>query len=135
MILIANVLPNLETVKIFLKPFFKKRRFRTPFDSQHVKASQMLAKSPWEGLYKVFLSFSVRLIWKMLPLELGEILGVFIKTLTADGKYPVQGCESLQLRIQMQLSPKQKAFLSFLFHFWNLDQILNTLKKKDDCHS
>ena len=45
MILIANVLPNLETVKILLKPLFKKRRFRTPFDSQHVKASQMLSTS------------------------------------------------------------------------------------------
>ena len=30
----------------------------------------------------------------------------------------------------MQLSPKQKAFLNFLLHFWNLHQILKTLKKK-----
>ena len=42
----------------------------------------------------------------MCPRELGQILGVFVNTLTADGKYPVQGCKNLQLRIQMQLSEK-----------------------------
>ena len=30
----------------------------------------------------------------------------------------------------MQLSLKQKAFSDILFHFWNLNQILNILKKK-----
>ena len=29
----------------------------------------------------------------------------------------------------MQLSQKQKVFLSFLLHFWNLDYILNILIK------
>ena len=43
----------------------------------------------------------------MSPLVLGKILAVFVNTLTADGKYPVQGCENLQLPIQMQLSEKQ----------------------------
>ena len=42
----------------------------------------------------------------MSPLGLGEILQVFVNTLTADGKYPVQDCENLQLPIQMQLSQK-----------------------------
>ena len=66
----------------------------------------------------------------MSPLVLGEILGVFVNTLTADGKYPVQDCENLQLAIQMQLSQKQKTFSPFLFHFWNPDQILNIFEKK-----
>ena len=56
---------------------------------------------------------------------------MFVNTLTANGKYPVQGCENLQLPIQMQLSGKQKKFfLYFLFHFMNLHEILNILKKK-----
>ena len=42
----------------------------------------------------------------MSPLGLGEILQVFVNTLTPDGKYPVQDCENLQLPIQMQLSQK-----------------------------
>ena len=46
MIVIANVFPKLETVKILLRPLPKKRNSRTRFDSQHVKASQIHAKSP-----------------------------------------------------------------------------------------
>ena len=38
----------------------------------------------------------------MSPLVLGEILGLFAKTLTVDGKYTVQVCEKLQLPFQMQ---------------------------------
>ena len=66
----------------------------------------------------------------MSPLVLDEILGVLVNTLTANGKYLVQDCENLRLPIQMQLSQKRKSFLNFLFHFWNLNQILNILKKK-----
>ena len=61
---------------------------------------------------------------------LGEIGGVFLKTLTSDGKYPVQGSGNLQLRIEIQLSEKKKKLSDFLFHFWNLHQISNILKKK-----
>ena len=46
MIVIANIFPKLGTVKILLSPLSKKRRFSTRFDSQHVKASQTVAKSP-----------------------------------------------------------------------------------------
>ena len=53
----------------------------------------------------------------MSPLVLGEILGVFVKSLTADGKYPVQGCENLQLPIQMQLFEKRKTFFQFFILF------------------
>ena len=62
----------------------------------------------------------------MSPLVLGEILGIFFETLTADGKYPVQGFQNLQFPIKMQLF--EKLFLKFLFHFWILHQILNILK-------
>ena len=50
---VANVFPKLKTGKNLLGPFSKKRRFRTRFDSQHVKASQILAKSPWKRFYHV----------------------------------------------------------------------------------
>ena len=43
MILIANGYPKLGTVIILLRPLSKKRRFRTRFDSQHVKVSQIRA--------------------------------------------------------------------------------------------
>ena len=109
-VVIANLFPKLQSVKIFVRKRSKEHRLRTGFGSQHVKASQMLVKSRWERFYHVFSSFSTNLIWKISPLVLGEILGVFFNTLTVDDKYPVQGCENLQLPIQMQLPEKRKGF-------------------------
>ena len=40
MTLIANVFPNLRTVNNVVRKMSKKRRLRTPFNSQHVKESQ-----------------------------------------------------------------------------------------------
>ena len=37
----------------------------------------------------------------MCPLVLREILGVYINTMTANVKYPLQDCENMQLPIQM----------------------------------
>ena len=42
---------------------------------------------------------------------------MFVNTLNADGKCPVQYCENLQLPIQTQLSEKQKTFSEFFFPF------------------
>ena len=53
----------------------------------------------------------------MSPLVISEILEVFVNTLTADDKYPVQDCENLQLLIQMQLSEKRKTFSEFFVPF------------------
>ena len=65
----------------------------------------------------------------MSPLVLRGISEVFVNTLTANGKYPVQYCKNLQLPIQVQLSDNWKTFLNFLFYFWNQHNILNILKK------
>ena len=46
MIVIVNLFPKLTTVKILVTSTSKKRRFRTCFDSEHVKVSQILPKSP-----------------------------------------------------------------------------------------
>ena len=51
---IANVFLKLETVKNFVRPFSKKHRFETRFDSQHVKVSRIFEKCPWEHFYHVF---------------------------------------------------------------------------------
>ena len=94
MIVTANVFQKLQNVQHLLSSLSKKRRFRTRFDSQHVKAFQILVISPWECFYHVFPSFSGKLIWKMSPLVLHEILRVFVNRLTADDKYPDQDCEN-----------------------------------------
>ena len=67
----------------------------------------------------------------MSPLVLGEFLAVFANTLTADGKYPVQDCENLQLPIQMQLSEKPKSFSEFFFPFLESRSNFKHFEKKD----
>ena len=64
----------------------------------------------------------------------GEMLGLSVNTLTSDGKYPVQGCENLQLPIQMQLSEKQKNFSQFFVPFLESSSNLKHFEKKVDCH-
>ena len=106
MIVIANVFAKLQTVKILLRSLSEKHPFRTRLDSQHVKTFQIIAKSPWQDFCHVFSSFLRKLICKMSPLVLGEIFGVSINEVTADGKYFVQDCDNLPLPNEMQLSGK-----------------------------
>ena len=46
MILIANVFPKLQTMKILVRPLSKKPHFRRRFDSQRVETSEIVVKSP-----------------------------------------------------------------------------------------
>ena len=71
----------------------------------------------------------------MSPLVLGNILGEFVHTLTANGKYPVQDCENFQLPIQMQLFKKRKTFSQFLVPFLESTVNFTHFEKTDDCHS
>ena len=61
---------------------------------------------------------------------LGETLRMFVDTLSADAKYPVEYYESFRLPIEMQLSEKRKNFSNLLLHFSNLHQMSNILRKK-----
>ena len=64
-------------------------------------------------------------------LVLGEILEVFVKTLTSDGKYPVQNFDNLHHPIQMQRRPFSQVFVSFLDSISNFEHF----ERKDDRHS
>ena len=61
-----------------------------------------------------------------------KILGVFVNTLTVNGKHYLLNRDNLTQPIQMQLSQKQKTFSEFFFAF--LKSILNFkhLPEKDD---
>ena len=131
MIVAPNVFPRVETVKILVRSLCKKRRFRTRFESQHVKASQKLAKSPWEPFCHVVSSFSENLIPKISPLILLEVLAVFVNRLTANGKYPVQDSGNFQLPIQMQWSQKRNIYVPFLQSTSNFKHF----EKNDGCHN
>ena len=54
MIVIATLFRKLQTVKDLVRPLFKKHRFRTPLDSQHVKGSQTFVKSAREHFHHIF---------------------------------------------------------------------------------
>ena len=71
----------------------------------------------------------------MSPLVLGEILGVFVNTLTADGKYRVQYCQNLQLPIQNQLCGKRTTFSEFFVSFVESTLNFKHFEEKDDRHS
>ena len=94
MIVIANVFPKLKSVKDWVRSLSKKRCFRTPFGSHHVKVSQTCVKSSWEHLYHIFSSLQEKLIWKISLSVICEIIGAFVDTLTVNDKYPVRNCEN-----------------------------------------
>ena len=56
MIFIAIAFPKLQTVKHLVRPLFKKRCFRTPFESQHVKGYKTFLKSARERFYHIISS-------------------------------------------------------------------------------
>ena len=78
---------------------------------------------------------SACMIWKMSPLVSSEILGVFVNTLTAEGKYPVQDWVNLPLLIQMQLSDNWKIFSEFFVPFLESTSNFKHFQKKDGGHS
>ena len=102
-IVIANVFLELQTVKDLVRPLSKNHRFRTSFDSQHVKGSETIKKSARQKFFHIFSAFWGGLIRKISPLLNFEIIGVFVNTLTADYKYRVPDSGNLPLSVQMQL--------------------------------
>ena len=129
MIVIANVLLKLQTVNILVRPLNKKCRLGTLFYSEHVKASLKPCEMSMRALQSCFSSFSGKLIWKIPPLVLCETLGLSVSTLTSDGKYPVQGCENLQLQFECNYLKNEKLFWLFcsIFGFYIK---FGTLRKK-----
>ena len=130
MMVIANVLPKLQTVDILVRPLSEKSRFRTRFDIQHVKAFQIFAKSPWEQFYLVFSSFWGKLIWKMSPLLSDKILGFLFTYWLAKANILFRVLRICNSEMKCNYLKEEKPFLDFLLHFLNLHQILNTLKEK-----
>ena len=105
------------------------RRF---FDKQHVKPAQTLLKSASQHLYHIHWSLRSQLSWEKSPLLTCRTLGLLVKKLAADDKYPVLNRDNLTIPIQMQLSRKQNTFSEFFTAFlkskWNFEHF----DKKDD---
>ena len=77
----------------------------------------------------------MELIWKTFRLLICQILGVFVNTLTATGKYLVRDFENFPPPTQMQLSEKQKKNFQFFIPFHKSSSNFKHFEKKDDRYS
>ena len=134
-IVIANVFPKLATVQGLDTPLTIQQRLKTFFDSQHVKRFQTLVKSSWNDFYHIFLALWAKMTRKISAWLKFAIIGLFINTWFDDYKFPVPVCENLLFPIQIQLSPKQKAFSWFFIPFMEYRSKFEHFQKKEDRHS
>ena len=88
----------------------RKFRLRGPFQKQHGKRAKALFKSASQHLYHIDRSLPRKLSWKKSLLVTCEILGLLLKILATDEKYPVLNRDNLTIPIQMELYQKQKTF-------------------------
>ena len=95
----------------------KKSSFRGCFDKQYGKCPQTLLKSASQRLYHIHLSLESKLCSKKSLLLTCQILGLLVKTLAANEKYPLLKRDNLTIPIQMQLSQKEETFSLFSLAF------------------
>ena len=103
----------------------KKSGFRGPFNKQHRKRAQALLKSASVDLYPIVWSLKCQLCWKKSLLLTCQILGLLVKALAANKKYPLLKRDHLTIPIQMQLSQKEETSslfsAAFLKSTWNFE--------------
>ena len=68
----------------------------------------------------------------MSALVTSEIFRLFVNTLTPDDKYSRRNMQIFRQQLQTPLSKKRRTFFNFLLHFWNVHEIENILKKKEE---
>ena len=77
-----------------------------------------------------------KLSWKKSALVRSKILGLFVKTLTAEYTYSRRNMQTFTQHIQAPLSFKTKDFfLDFLLPIWNLHEMEKSFQKKGESSS
>ena len=114
--------------KTWLDKSLKSLVSEDPSTSKHGKRAEALLKSERHHLYSIYWSLWNQFRWKRCLLVICKILGLFVNTLTAEDKFSLLNRDNLQE--QLRCKYWKKAFLNFLFHFRNLDSILNINKKR-----
>ena len=104
--------------------------FRTSFASERVNGFQTLLTLARHPYYPLFSSIRGKLSCKKSSSVWYEILRLFPNALTADDKYSVSNMQDLPQHIQTLLSQRQKTFLDYFYHFWNVHEIYTIFKKK-----
>ena len=113
----------------------KKSRFRGCFDKQYGKRAQTMLKSASQHLYHIQWSLAKKFVSKKSLLLTFQILGLLVKTLASDEKYPVLNRDNLSIPIQFQLSEKEKPYSQSVAAFLKYRLNFQYFEKKDDPHS
>ena len=109
----------------------KKYGFRRPLNKRYHKRFQTLLKTEGQHLYHHYWWLWRLLNWKKSVLVICKILGLFVNTLTAADKNALPNLDNFNvINSDAIIKETKKLLLIFLLHFWNLDQILKTLKKR-----
>ena len=112
----------------------KKANFRGCFDEQYGKCAQTLLKSSSQHLYHIHWSLATKLYLKKSLLLTCQILRLLVNTLAADGNYLVLNRDNLTIPVQMQFSPKQKAFSQCFAAFLKITLNFKHFEWKYDSH-
>ena len=131
----AFLCPVLRTAKDVVKEVSKKSQFRKPFGKRHGTRSQRLMKSEDQHLYHISWLLLTQLSRKKSLLVICKILGLFVNTFTADGKYSLLRRDNLASSTYMQFSQKQKIFSEFFSAFLKCRLTFDHFQKKDGAHS
>ena len=135
MTLIADIFRKLRSQKKMVTSMSKKSRFKRSLKKQHGKCAQTLLECQGQLLYHFYWSQFRQYSCKMSLLVMCKIWRLFIKTVSADGKYSLFNRDNLTQPIQMQLSRKQKTFSEFFSAFLKSSLNFEHFQKKDESHS
>ena len=102
---------NFRLSKTWFDKYVSNPRFRTPFNSQHAKVYQTQLKSAAQYFFHLFHGSEIELENLF---QINEVLGHFLKNLTAHDKYSLL---NLTQQMQLELSEKQNLFSELSFHF------------------
>ena len=105
--------------------------FRAPMEKEHGKRAETLLKSAPKH-YQIYRSLSRQLSWKKSLLLTCQILGLLVKTLDANDRYPVLNRYYLTIPVEMQLCQKQKTFTGVFSFILNFSLNFEHFGRKDD---
>ena len=120
--------------KTWLDKCLKSRNPEDAFNKWHGKRSEKLMKPEGQHLYHIYWSIWMKLSWKKSLLVICKMLGLFVNTLTTNGKYfPLSG-EKLKEPIHMELTMKQKKYSECFSGFSKSWVNFGHFRKNDHSH-
>ena len=135
MTLIAAIFPELRSPKNKVRSMSIRSSFKESFPKHHAEHAQTLSKFARQHLYYIYWSPCRQFSYKKSLLVTCKISRLFRKTLSADGKYSLLNRDIYRDKFRCNYLENKNVFLNFFMHFWNLIEISNIFKNKDETHS